>query len=184
MTYQRFEDLPVWKAAVDLAVRVFDWINNGPLRSHPGLRDQLERAVISISNNIAEGYERGTHEELLTFLYYARGSAAEVRSMLRFLEQTSEWSKDSEIIKMLSSRALDVSRQLGAWLESLKNSGSQGPRYQNQRTRQSASSQRRRAEFLEYLHRVQTQGAADSSTLGAPGTNLEHAAESDPPNAE
>src|SRR6516165_7422564 len=66
MTYPRFEDLPVWKGAMELAVRIFDWIHEGALKSHPGLRDQLERAVISISNNIAEGYERGTHEELVT----------------------------------------------------------------------------------------------------------------------
>jgi four helix bundle protein len=52
-----------------------------PFRRHPGLRDQLERAALSISNNIAEGFERGTTNELLAFLYVARGSAGEVRSM-------------------------------------------------------------------------------------------------------
>ncbi len=59
--------------------------SRGAFGGHPGLRDQIERAVVSISNNIAEGHERGTSEELLTFLYYARGSLGEVRSMLMFL---------------------------------------------------------------------------------------------------
>jgi len=51
------------------------------------LRDQIERAAVSVSNNIAEGFERGTTQELLTFLYIARGSAGEVRSMFCLLER-------------------------------------------------------------------------------------------------
>ena len=51
------------------------------------LRDQIERAAVSVSNNIAEGFERGTTQEVLTFLYIARGSAGEVRSMLCMLER-------------------------------------------------------------------------------------------------
>jgi four helix bundle protein len=58
----------------------------GAIRRYPGLRDQLERAALSVSNNIAEGFERGTTNELLAFLYIARGSAGEVRSMMRILE--------------------------------------------------------------------------------------------------
>jgi four helix bundle protein len=51
------------------------------------LQDQLERAALSVSNNIAEGFERGTTNELLASIYIARGSAGEVRSMLCFLER-------------------------------------------------------------------------------------------------
>ena len=54
-----------------------------------GLRDQIERAAVSVSNNIAEGFERGTNQELLTFLYIARASAGEVRSMLCLLQRIS-----------------------------------------------------------------------------------------------
>ena len=84
MKYARFEDLPVWMAAVDLAQRVYR-ITRRRFFAQPGdLRDQLRRAALSISNNIAEGFERGSTSELLAFLYIARGSAGEVRSMLRF----------------------------------------------------------------------------------------------------
>lgn len=68
MKYTRFEELPVWKDAVDLARRMYDFTAAETLRRHPGLRDQLERAALSVSNNIAEGFERGSTKELLAFL--------------------------------------------------------------------------------------------------------------------
>ena len=52
-----------------------------------GFRDQLDRAALSVSNNIAEGFERGTPNELPAFLYIARGSAGEVRSLLVLKER-------------------------------------------------------------------------------------------------
>ena len=73
MKYRRFEDLPVWQHAADLAVKVYEFTEAEPLQRHYGLRDQLERATLSISNNVAEGFERGTTNELLAFLYIARG---------------------------------------------------------------------------------------------------------------
>jgi len=78
MRYQRFEDLPVWNEAIELAVQVFALTSHGEFNSKRSLRDQIERAAVSVSNNIAEGFERGTNNELLAFLYIARGSAGEV----------------------------------------------------------------------------------------------------------
>lgn len=90
MKYERFEDLPVWKAAVELARRAYVLTRNR-FFSQPGdLRDQLRRAALSVSNNIAEGFERGSTAELLAFLYIARGSAGEVRSMLHFASSLLE----------------------------------------------------------------------------------------------
>jgi four helix bundle protein len=85
MKYRRFEDLPVWQDSVELARKMYEFTAAEPLRRHRGLRDQLESAALSVSNNIAEGFERGTTKELLAFLYIARGSAGEVRSMLHVL---------------------------------------------------------------------------------------------------
>ena len=87
MQYKSFEDLPVWQEAIELARSMYEFTALDPLRSHSGLRDQLEHATLSISNNIAEGFERGTTNELLAFLYIARGSTGEVRSMMRVLER-------------------------------------------------------------------------------------------------
>lgn len=87
MTYQRFEDLPVWKDAIELAVKVYELTEKEKFKGKHSLKDQIERAAVSVSNNIAEGFERGTTQELLTFLYIARGSAGEVRSMLCLFER-------------------------------------------------------------------------------------------------
>src|ERR1700688_542521 len=92
MKYSRFEAVPVWQAASDLALRIFALGEKSPLRRHRSLRDQIERAGLSVSNNIAEGFERGTTPELLTFLYIARGSTGEVRSMLCVMERMNAFS--------------------------------------------------------------------------------------------
>ena len=68
MKYARFEDLPVWQAGSELGLRTFTLGEKPPLRRHRSLRDQIERAPLSVSNNIAEGFERGATQELLTFL--------------------------------------------------------------------------------------------------------------------
>lgn len=81
MKYSRFEDLPVWKDAIELAVRVFMLTALPAFRRYASVRDQMERAAMSISNNIAEGFERGTTQETLTFLYISRGSSGETRSV-------------------------------------------------------------------------------------------------------
>ena len=82
MRYERFEQLPVWQAAIDLAAAVCAVTDKSSFQGRYSLKDQIERVAVSISNNIAEGFERGSNQELLTFLYVARGSAGEVRSML------------------------------------------------------------------------------------------------------
>ena len=64
MQYKRFEDLPVWRDSVELARSIYEFAALDIFRRHPGLRDQLERAALSVSNNIAEGFERGTTNEL------------------------------------------------------------------------------------------------------------------------
>lgn len=91
MKYRRFEELPVWNAAIRRGLKVYELTNRAQFRRQRSLRDQIKRAAVSVSNNIAEGFERGTTQELLTFLYIARGSAGEVRSMLCLLERLPEF---------------------------------------------------------------------------------------------
>ena len=65
MKYNRFEDLPVWNAAIVMADQLYDFTESPVFERRLSLRDQLERATLSISNNIAEGFERGTTAELV-----------------------------------------------------------------------------------------------------------------------
>ena len=109
MRYKRFEDLPVWNEAIDLAVQVYAMTSNIEFRSKYSLRDQIERAAVSVSNNIAEGFERGTNNELLAFLYIARGSVGEVRSMLCLLNRIPAFSTLSNHIKALKLKAAPAS---------------------------------------------------------------------------
>jgi four helix bundle protein len=134
-TYQRFEELPVWQAAADLYDRVDDFLSVAPPRLSRSFRDQLERAALSVSNNIAEGFERGTTNELLAFLYIARGSAGEVRSMLCYFERRPQLSKFKSEISNLKSLAESCSRQLRAWADTLQNSDITGQRHLNDHTR-------------------------------------------------
>src|SRR5215510_7070357 len=103
MKYERFEDLPVWKDAIELAVQVYALTADDAFKGQASLRDQLERAAVSVSNNIAEGFERGTTQELITFLYIARGSAGEVRSMLLLLIHMPKFSNLKSQISNLRS---------------------------------------------------------------------------------
>lgn len=93
MRYKRFEDLPVWNTAIELAVQVYALTSRREFKSHWSLKDQIERAAVSVSNNIAEGFERGTNNELLAFLFIARGSAGEVRSMGCLLNRLSRFKR-------------------------------------------------------------------------------------------
>ena len=124
MKYSRFEDLPVWQAASELALRTFALGEKAPLRRHRSLRDQIERAALSVSNNIAEGFERGTTPELLTFLYIARGSVGEVRSMLCVMERMGVFTDLKTEISNLKSLAETISRQLRGWAQDLQDSPS------------------------------------------------------------
>jgi len=135
-TYERFEDLPVWKAAAELYDRTDDFLAVAPPRLSRSFCNQLERAVLSISNNIAEGFERGTTNELLAFLYISRGSAGEVRSMLTVLCRRP-WIAENLKSKIsdLKSCSESCSRQLRAWAGSLQDSGIAGQRHLNTATR-------------------------------------------------
>jgi four helix bundle protein len=79
---QRFEDLEAWQIALELANKVYEITKQESVRRDFGFVDQIRRAAISIMNNIAEGFERGSNKDFVRFLFIARGSAGEVRSLL------------------------------------------------------------------------------------------------------
>lgn len=154
MKYSRFEELPVWKDAIELAVRVYQFTTRAAFKGRYSLKDQIERAAVSVSNNIAEGFERGTTQETLTFLYISRGSAGETRSVLCLCERLPGFSDLRSEISDLKSRAESISRQLRAWCNSLQNSDIRGQRYMTSKSQRSTKEARERDEFLKELEQI------------------------------
>lgn len=158
MKYSRFEQLPVWQKAIELAVALLELTEDQRFSGIGDIRNQLQRAVVSIGNNIAEGFERGTTQELLTFIYYAKGSAGEVRSMLITCERLARFVDLKSEISNLKSDAENVSRQLGGWADSLQNSELKGVRYLNDSVREQKEREERRAAFELQLKDIVEQG--------------------------
>ncbi len=174
MKYERFEDLPVWQAAADVAAKMFDWTVQAWFRGKGDLANQLQRSALSISNNIAEGFERGTTNELLQFLYIARGSAGEVRSMLGVMErmlaeearvgkaelksqisdlksQSAGLSHFKSEISNFKSECEGISRQIRGWANSLQNSDIEGQRHLTDKSKQAFEQRQRREAFQKKL---------------------------------
>jgi len=82
MGYQSFKELRVWQEAKGLAVDVYTTTAQGNLSRDYGLKDQMQRAAVSIASNIAEGYERNSDKEFIRFLMIAKGSISELRTQL------------------------------------------------------------------------------------------------------
>jgi four helix bundle protein len=162
MKYTRFEELPVWQAAMTLAEQVFQLTMEPCLQGQGDLRSQLQRATLSISNNVAEGFERGTTQELISFLYIARGSAGEVRSMLCLLERLERFAHLRSEISDLKSDAESIARQLRAWADSLQNADIKGQRHLTDKVRQQEQRRRQAAAFQEELRRIQHQARSDT----------------------
>ncbi|HQO65044.1 MAG TPA: four helix bundle protein, partial [Syntrophorhabdus sp.] len=79
---EKFEDIEAWEKARRIAKNVYAACRQVEFSRDFGLRDQMQRAAVSIMSNIAEGFERGTNKEFIQFLFIAKGSAGEVRSQL------------------------------------------------------------------------------------------------------
>jgi four helix bundle protein len=166
MNYKRFEDLPVWNTAIELAIEVYALTDRSEFRRRYSLKDQIERAAVSVSNNIAEGFERGTNNELLSFLYISRGSAGEVRSMLCLIDRLPAFRDLRAETKPLKARAESCSRQLKGWTQALQNSNFRGERHVNQRTKRLDQAAREREEFLNELAEIRAKGADRSTRKG------------------
>ena len=147
MKYERFEDLPVWKDAIEMKLMIDEFIKHPEIAHQRNLVAHLDEAGLSVSNNIAEGFERGTTNELLNFLYISRGSAGEVRSMLQYLDRRPDCKHLMAEVAKLISKAESISRQLRGWADSLQNSEIKGQRHLTEQTRQHYEQEKRARAF-------------------------------------
>lgn len=114
MKIDRFEDVIAWQKARDLNKELFKYFK---MSRDFTFRDQILRASLSITNNIAEGFERGGKKELRQFLVIARGSAAEVRSMLYTAIDNHYLTAERGI--QLINQITDVGKLLTGFIKSL-----------------------------------------------------------------
>ena len=111
MALRSFKDLTVWRKAQDLSLNIYQEFANC---KDYGFRDQIQRAGISITNNVAEGYGRQGDKWLINFLIIARGSTAEVESMLLMAHRLGYISLRAQ--KDLLSQTDEVAKLLTAFI--------------------------------------------------------------------
>ncbi|MCU0239180.1 MAG: four helix bundle protein [Pyrinomonadaceae bacterium] len=93
---QCFEDLFIWQKAVEFAKEIYLITEKKGLKTDFGLKGQMRDSAVSISSNIAEGFERRSRKEYLNFLNFAKGSAGEIRSQL-YVAFAVEYIEKSEL---------------------------------------------------------------------------------------
>ena len=115
---RNFREYPVWKESVSFASLVYEVAGNLPWFEKKGLSDQLQRAVVSISSNIAEGSARASNVEFARFLDMALGSAFEVETQLIICRDIKYITEEQ--YNLLHSRLDSVERQLNGFIKLLR----------------------------------------------------------------
>ena len=117
---ETFEDLLVWQKSIEIVKQIYLISTGNSLSKDFALRDQLRRAALSISSNIAEGFERSSKKEYLNFLNFAKGSAGELRSLLLVASEIGYL--DPIRHNELRNSILEISRYLSNQIKSLRKS--------------------------------------------------------------
>ena len=151
MKYKCFEDVPVWQAGIELSTRIFRLTEDPAFRCKGDIANQIQRAGLSVPNNIAEGFERGTTNELIAFLYYAKGSAGEVRSIAHVIDRLPYFDHLRSEISDLKALATPVSRQLSGWTLSLQECDITGPRHLTEQSKQTYQQKQRATVLMDQL---------------------------------
>ncbi len=119
MSVKRFEDLKVWQDARSFVVMIYKLTTKKNFQKDFGMRDQIQRASVSIINNIAEGFERDNNKEFIKFLLYSKGSAGEVRSLL-YIAYDLKYITEEEFNTAFND-SLNIISQLSKFISYLKN---------------------------------------------------------------
>ena len=116
--YKDFEDLPIWKESRDLVVWIYKLTKEGKFAKDWCLTNQIRSASLSISSNIAEGFDRSSRKEFIRFLYIAKGSVSEVRSQILVCIELGYIERNES--KILLERTKSLAKQIGALISFLK----------------------------------------------------------------
>jgi four helix bundle protein len=114
MVIEKFEEIIAWKKAEILTIEIYNFLKNNKDYS---FKDQIQRASVSIMNNIAEGFERRSNKEFKQFLFIAKGSAGETRSMLHLAKQLG-YISEIEYLKFCSL-TIEIAKLLSGLIKTL-----------------------------------------------------------------
>jgi four helix bundle protein len=114
MIIQKFEDIIAWQKSKNLSLEIYKIFKDS---KDFGFKDQIQRASISIMNNIAEGFDRRGDKELKHFLYIAKGSCSEVRSMV-YISKDLGYITEEEYDNLLSSTN-EISKLIFGFIKTL-----------------------------------------------------------------
>jgi four helix bundle protein len=115
MKIEQFEDILAWQKAKIMTLKIYSLMKN---QKDFGFRDQLCRASVSVMNNIAEGFERKSDSEFKHFLFIAKGSCGEVRSMLYLATELNYINKEEYLF--LINQSSEVSKMISGLIKTLK----------------------------------------------------------------
>lgn len=117
MKIQKFEELNIWKTSLFVTKQIYDLTAKERFSKDFGLRDQIRRAIVSVSSNIVEGFEKNNNNEFVRFLKIAKGSAGEARNQLH-IAFAVEYITNEEF-KKVSSELEILSAQIGKFISYL-----------------------------------------------------------------
>lgn len=110
--FKSFEEIIAWQKGHSLVIELYQLTNSSDgLKRDFGLKDQMRRAAVSITSNIAEGHERNTKKDFARFLNMAKGSAAEVRSQI-LVAKDLNYITDIEY-ESIKSQLIEVGNMIG-----------------------------------------------------------------------
>ena len=115
MSIEKFEDITAWQKAKEITIETYKIFK---VNKDFNFKSQIERAAVSVMNNIAEGFERKTNNEFKHFLYIAKGSAGEYRSMLYLAKELKYLT--TEQYDTLYEKIIVISKILAKFIQSLK----------------------------------------------------------------
>lgn len=112
---ERFEDIIAWQKAKELTLSIYTQFKGC---RDKGFTDQICRAAVSVMNNIAEGFERRSNKEFIQFLFIAKGSSAEIRSMLHLAKDLRYLAADRH--EELYNDSTEIAKILSGFIKSLR----------------------------------------------------------------
>jgi len=117
MKINRFEDLEIWKLGMEISLDIYKITSYKSFSKDFGLRDQIRRAAVSISSNIAEGFEINNNNDLIRYLKVSKGSTGEVRSQLLLSSKLGYVSEKQ--LKEIEEKLFRLSSQIGKFISYL-----------------------------------------------------------------